>query len=167
MKSFSLVQVIILSLILFANYSHSSSFNVGPVGGLLGKEFVDKLPDSQRICGINIRYGNRIDAIQLKVLDDFGNTFFKNKHGGNRGSLTFFSLGPTEYIKKIEGFYNRRRSNRVFGLRFHTNLKISPWYGTQSGRYFVFDAPTGYSIQGIGGYSGDELDALSAFIRKN
>jgi hypothetical protein len=138
--------------------------NVG--GGEKSKSFSDYArsfaPYHERICGIKVHHGARIDAIQVEICGLNGVTTFKPKHGGNKGSESYFKLYDYEYLVAIKGWIGYKSvTARVFGLQFITNTgRVSPVYGKQTRDPFELNVPEGYVINDITGATVKELDAI-------
>lgn len=138
--------------------------NVG--GGGFSSSFSHSLRNSapyyEVFCGVKVRHGSRIDAIQLEVCDAYGNRTWKTRRGGNGGTENYFGLASGEHFVAINVWIGHKsRSDRIFGLQFVTsNGRESPVYGRTTAMPAHLTIPDGYVIENITGAALYELDAL-------
>lgn len=170
--------LLIGSVALFSSVHAQPIGTFGPFGGWGGTGFHDALGTGERICQIAVRSGSRIDAIQVQVCDPNGNRYYKPKHGGTGGTLSYFNLDADEYITNIYGYIGSSNGRTtVQALSFDTNKRVNTGYyqfgrsptinGTSYPANFWIVVPPGYSVQGFLGSSGSELDSLGVDVRKN
>ncbi|ETO73339.1 hypothetical protein F444_10711 [Phytophthora nicotianae P1976] len=140
--------------------------HVGPVfGGPHGGHYTDLalVKSGQKVLSINLRAGERVDAIYLTILNPSGEETILF-HGGHGGTLkTPLVLGKGEYITGMEaheGKHNKR--TRIQYVKFITNLGNSIEGGTQTKKIGTDTAPNGCQLGGFVGRSGNELDQVSA-----
>jgi hypothetical protein len=123
----------------------------GPFGGPGGAPFEERRwPDSKIVGGV-IRYGARVDSLELK---------FSNQtpvlHGGTGGDgRAEFTLDEDERIIGISG----RSAARVDKLAIHTTKKVIGPFGGDGGTPFEFVNPQ-LELIGILGRSATELDSI-------
>lgn len=151
-------------------FSHAETYMQGSSGQLASNTFfLDPTHTNQRLCGFNIRSGNRIDAIQFKfcAIGTSNVVSTTPRYGGGGGQLYSFDLQSDEYVTAINGFSgNHGGGIRVFGLHIVTNKRSSPLYGSSTHAPFYFQVPLGgtHSIQSFHGYWGVDLNSLGVFI---
>jgi hypothetical protein len=134
-------------------------------GGRGGKPFQDSaLPAGGRIAEIQIRAGERIDAVQVIYTLPSGRYQEGVLHGGSGGAANVFRLDPDEYVIGISG----RCGDTIDSLRIHTNRRSSPLYGGGGGsREYRIDVPRGTRAVGFAGRAGDQVDAIAlTFVRE-
>lgn len=156
----------------------------GTIGGTGGAHFQKIISSHEHICGIYVRHGNRVDAIQLKICDNSGNSYLSQRYGGSGGSESFFPVYSDEYISGTVVYSNQRDENtRIYGLKFIKN-KIgsiskateveSPLYGSATttptfynGKIYNSQDPLFFmtpGIIGIWGKAQSELDSLGVIF---
>jgi hypothetical protein len=141
--------------------------HIGNVGGgenadSFGGHIQNSAPLFEYFCGVKIRHGSRIDAIQMEVCSLDGTSTFHERHGGSGGSESYFKLDSDEYFVSVTGWRGRKYgADRIFGLQFITNTgRVSPTYGSVTSDGFELNAPEGYIITNISGASRNELEAI-------
>ena len=72
-------------------------------GGSGGSAFDDKNDNICGIIGLKICSGNQIDSIQVTYRLKNGSAYEAPKHGGNRGSVSSFTLADGEKLIRMEG----------------------------------------------------------------
>ncbi|OWZ13191.1 hypothetical protein PHMEG_00013530 [Phytophthora megakarya] len=110
-------------------------------GGYYGKEYSDVglVMSGQKVLSVNIRAGERVDAVELNIVSPSGeeSTLY---HGGNGGNLKIpLALATGEYITGIEAHAGNHKDNNETDT-----------------------AKDGYQLGGFIGSSGDELDLVGA-----
>lgn len=183
-KVLTLLYSAIFSVFIFANGALANTYQLGPVGGTGGNPFKFQLNAGEKIAGVYVRHGTRIDAIQFLIQDQFGNTRRSQRYGGSGGTESFFGINNNEYLSGIVvNLGTKYGRERVFGLKLAksiygkdplTSKKHSPLYGTTTnivekvdGQVYkaVYNIPFNFSeIQGFWGRSADELDALGVIV---
>lgn len=159
-------------LFLSCTFAHAEKYSQGGSGQRYATPFsinMSKTDSPKRLCGINIRSGARIDAIQFKYCaPGTSNVILTTpRYGGSGGQLYSFDLQGDEYVTALNGFTgNHGGGSRVFGLHIVTNKRSSPLYGSSTHVPFYFQVPLGgtHSIQGFRGWSGADLDSLGVAI---
>lgn len=150
----------------------NANFKVGPTGGVGGYSFEKTLTQNERICGLNVYHDNRINAIQLRICDEYNNVYFSEIFGGSKGTLSSVAFQQNEII---EQFTIRTvivgGSPRIAELSIWTSTNKSnssyAWGGhVRSGYYQQFDLINGYEFSGIFGRRATELDSLGFIYRK-
>ncbi|TLM77318.1 jacalin-like lectin [Microbulbifer harenosus] len=172
--------IFLFLFIVFPAVGFAKNYWQGPVGGTGGNYFQTVVADHERVCGVYIRHGSRIDAIQLKVCDKSGNSYRSQRFGGGGGSESFFAISSAEYLSGLKVYLGRRDGGeRIFGLQLEKNRigssssstrVTSPLYGTKTTKLLIQDgvsyqsiSPFDYSVPGIVGLFGranKELDAV-------
>lgn len=181
----SISQLIIPLLFLLPVTASAKNYWQGPAGGTGGYYFSKTVASHERICGVYVRHGARIDAIQLKICDSNGNSYRSQRFGGSGGTESFFSISSNEYLSDMVVYSGYRNGgNRVFGLKLYKEnigsgaQVISPLYGSTpnsewidgGGHYhnqpdpILFRMP---GIVGIFGRSAGELDAIGLVYSQN
>lgn len=159
----------------------AQSYLAGPAGGTGGNDFETRLRSNEWVCGMFVRHAKRIDAIQLKVCDSYGNSYKSQRFGGKGGSESFFAINKDEYLAGATIFLTYKNGNqRVAGLtlsklkRNATSLlsSVDQTFGTQTKQYVYVEEDRKFyltnlqlefvlpGIRGIWGRAGSELDAL-------
>jgi len=153
----------------FFSIHANANFKVGPTGGVGGYSFEKTLTQEERLCGLNIYHGNRINAIQLRICDKYNNVYFSEVFGSSKGTLSSVAFEQNEIIEQftvrtvlVDG------SPRVAELDIWTSLNNSySWGGyVPDGYYQQFDLISGYEFSGVFGRRATELDALGFIYRK-
>lgn len=109
---------------------------------------------------ISIRTGVRVDQVTF-LINDTTNL----EHGGSGGTLSTLSLAAGENITQIEMYKDSYGgSDRVFWIKFTTNLGNTLEGGTQSGSYLSIPIPAGKIAVGMYGKSGTEIDNLGFLL---
>ncbi|KUF81713.1 hypothetical protein AM587_10001422 [Phytophthora nicotianae] len=139
---------------------------VGPeFGGLHGDPFTDAalIKSGQKVLSINLRAGERVDAVILTIVNPSGeeSTLY---HGGDGGDLeTPLALAEGEYITVMEAHAGTHKGRtRVKYIKFTTNKGNFIEGGTPTHKIGTDTAKEGYQLGGFDGRSGDELDLVSA-----
>jgi hypothetical protein len=127
-------------------------------GGRGGSAFSDRdVPAGARIAEVNVRAGERIDAVQVIYTLPDGRSQEGARHGGMGGNAYVFRLDSDEYITGLSGRYGEM----IDSLRIHTNKRVSqPFGGSGGNRDFRVDVPAGNRAVGFAGRSGKLLDAV-------
>lgn len=127
-------------------------------GGRGGSEFSDRdIPWGAFIIEVNVRAGERIDAIQVVYMLPDGRLQEGARHGGTGGNAFTFRLDPDEYLTGIIG----RCGDMVDSLRIVTNKRTSQVFGGNGGnRDFRIDIPSGCEAVGFAGRAGNLVDAI-------
>ncbi|ETN21725.1 hypothetical protein PPTG_01841 [Phytophthora nicotianae INRA-310] len=138
---------------------------VGPeFGGYSGREFTDAafVKSGQKVLSINLRAGERVDAVILTIVKPFGGerTLY---HGGDGGDMKNpLTLTEGEYITVMEAHAgDHDGSTRVKYIKFTTNKGNFIEGGTRTDKNGTDTAKEGYQLGGFVGRSGDELDLVS------
>jgi len=165
-------------------YRDASTFGFGSPAGSFGnvgdggqvRSFTENInKNTERLCGVVVNHGRRVNAIQLEVCDEDGTAAFRTKQGGDNGNEDYFKINAGEHLVNIKGFLGRKDGvARIFGVQFVTNTgRTSPLYGNSTGDDFEFAIPDGYLITAITGaaniLSSDryrELDALGVRFQR-
>ena len=147
------------------SFSAQADFFVGPVGGTGGAHFEDIAGNNEHVCGLYVRHGARIDAIQLKICRADGSAYRSARRGGSGGSESYIPLdnGPVEssgfpvFLRVYLGY--RSGNQRVFGISRLDGgyLGGGGIYGTETSQSIDFEVS---KITGIWGRSGSVLDAI-------
>ncbi|POM71216.1 LOW QUALITY PROTEIN: Hypothetical protein PHPALM_12239 [Phytophthora palmivora] len=141
-----------------------SPLNCHPVltsnfGGPHGDGFSDEtmVKSGQKVLSINLRVGERVDAVILTV----GATLF---HGGGGGDLkTPLALAESEYITSMEAHSGKHKGHtRIKYIKFTTNKGNFIEGGTRTDNIGTDTAKEGYQLSGFVGRDGDELDMVGA-----
>ncbi|POM70916.1 Hypothetical protein PHPALM_12589 [Phytophthora palmivora] len=117
----------------------------------------------QKVLSINLRVGERVDAVILTVVSPSGEeaTLF---HGGDVGDLkTPLALAEGEYITSMEAHSGKHKGyTRIKYIKFTTNKGNFIEGGTRTDDIGTDTAKEGYQLSGFVGSSGDELDMVGA-----
>ncbi|ETL38301.1 hypothetical protein L916_10102, partial [Phytophthora nicotianae] len=117
----------------------------------------------QKVLSINLRAGERVDAVILTIVNPSGeeSTLY---HGGDGGDLeTPLALAEGEYITVMEAHAGTHKGRtRVKYIKFTTNKGNFIEGGTPTHKIGTDTAKEGYQLGGFDGRSGDELDLVSA-----
>lgn len=181
-KRINLFSLLLLYLV-FPNFSYADNYWAGPSGGTGGYPFEKRLASNERVCGIYVRHANRIDSIQLKICDLYGNSYRSDRFGGDGGSESYFPIAEDEYLSSVLVYLgDRYGGQRVFGLSLGKNKVGAPkytlgdyaMYGKKTQNVQIIDGvaymatiPNVFSlpgIRGIWGRSAAELDALGVIF---
>jgi Jacalin-like lectin domain len=128
-------------------------------GGSGGSAFVDVYPQQSdvRIAEVQIRAGNRIDAVNVIYAFPDGRYSSNSWHGGQGGTLNSFKLDTDEYIVGISGRYGET----IDSLRIQTNKRSSQLFGGPGGsRDYQIVVPQGNQAVGFMGRVGIYIDAI-------
>ncbi|KUG01416.1 hypothetical protein AM587_10008850 [Phytophthora nicotianae] len=134
-------------------------------GGPHGDPFTDAalIKSGQKVLSINLRAGERVDAVILTIVKPFGGerTLY---HGGDGGDMKNpLTLTEGEYITVMEAHAgDHDGSTRVKYIKFTTNKGNFIEGGTRTDKNGTDTAKEGYQLGGFVGRSGDELDLVSA-----
>lgn len=176
----SIFQLIVPLLLLLPITASAKNYPLGPVGGTGGYYFKKTVASHERVCGVYVRHGARIDAIQLKICDSSGNSYRSQRFGGSGGNESFFPIYSNEYLSAMivyPGYY--KGSQRVFGLALYKNKIGSTSSSTEvtSGLYGSQTYSTPKSLDpyrlfspgiiGIWGRAGGELDAIGTVVSQS
>jgi hypothetical protein len=77
-------------------------------------------------------------------------------------SIHTFPLENDEYLTSVE----IRAGAWVDGIRFHSNMKSSIWFGGQGGNWYRMTPSNGECIAGIFGTFGDYLGSLGVHLKE-
>ncbi len=130
----------------------------GELGGTGGSYFNDeeRLGPSSQVKSIQIRSGERVDAIEIGYAD--GQSWY---HGGTGGQERELILEDQEYFRKVLLCLGKKKgTTSVHFIRFTTNLGRVLEGGVKTGTSLEFSAPEGRHIVGFRGRKGSELDKL-------
>lgn len=111
---------------------------------------------------VSIRSGSRLDNISFTYGDNIATV------GGTGGTYQELNLRENEYIVSMEVCKEKKSlfgTYRISYVKFTTNLGNTLAGGTKGSNTNTFTAPEGYSIVGVHGFSGDEIDRLGAIYR--
>ncbi|KAI3838295.1 hypothetical protein MKX03_019346 [Papaver bracteatum] len=118
-----------------------------------------------------IVHGAGIDSIRFEYLDNNGNSFWSQKHGGSGGFKTDkIKLDfPGEYMKSISGYYGSINDwSPVFirSLTIESNrMKYGP-FGSQVGTQFSFPATSrACKMVGFHGHSSWYLTSIGVYLK--
>ncbi|KAF5202819.1 Jacalin-related lectin [Thalictrum thalictroides] len=143
---------------------------LGPWGGAGGSKWSthNKIGDEGKLAGIVINYGERIDAIMFKVVQNDGSKTYTKQFGVNYCIKTYkIDIDyPHEYFKSISGYYGRLNPNDPVTLRsltFVTNVTKYGPIGPEDGAYFTLPMEGGV-ITGFHGKCGGQLDSIGVYI---
>ncbi|WP_250461164.1 jacalin-like lectin [Microbulbifer litoralis] len=156
----------------------------GPAGGTGGNYFSKTVASHERVCGVYVRHANRVDAIQLKICDQSGNSYRSQRFGGSGGDESFFPISSNEKMSRMLVYVsNRNGSSRVYGLRLYKKTVggssvASPLYGTapnmpwidSNGNLHNSTDPLDFRVPGIigvWGRAGGELNSIGLVFSKN
>ncbi len=132
----------------------------GGNGGLPIEGYV--IPAGARISEVQVTSGWFVDSIRLLYTDADGATHALPGFGGNGSHEHRFILEPGEYLVGISG----RSGRYVDSIVFHTNLRVSPSYGGDSGENtFAFLAPENSEVVGFFGRADWYVDAIGIVTR--
>ncbi|WP_086666608.1 jacalin-like lectin [Lentzea kentuckyensis] len=127
-------------------------------GGPHGSPFTDvaTVPLAQRVTGVSLRAGSRVDQVGLTLADGTSYT-----HGGGGGTARQLTLAPGEYLTSVTLHSGQRDGHtRIFSARFTTNTGRTLSGGSETSDSVTYTAPAGFQIAGFHGRSGDEVDSL-------
>lgn len=137
------------------------------IGGENGTSFM--LPSSRqailstdRITGIAIQHGRRIEQIELEY--SIGEGFNLVEHIGNdAGEWSYINLEPGEFITYITG----QAGTLIDQITFHTSLRrtFGP-YGGSGGQYFELTVPSDAMIIGFTGKVGPSIKQIGLIYRR-
>ncbi|MDX8051752.1 jacalin-like lectin [Lentzea sp. BCCO 10_0798] len=135
-----------------------------PFGGPHGTPFTDvaSVPLGQRVTGVSLRAGSRLDQVGLSFAD--GTAF---THGGGGGTAQQLTLAQGEYLKSVtlhSAQYNGR--TRIFRAGFTTSTGRVLSGGGETSSSVTHTAPAGWQIAGFHGRSGDEVDSLGVIYTR-
>ncbi|ETI44963.1 hypothetical protein F443_10407 [Phytophthora nicotianae P1569] len=134
-------------------------------GGPHGDPFTDAalIKSGQKVLSINLRAGERVDAVILTIVKPFGGerTLY---HGGDGGDMKNpLALTEGEYFTVMEAHAGTHKGRtRVKYIKFTTNKGNFIEGGTRTDKNGTDTAKEGYQLGGFVGRSGDELDLVSA-----
>lgn len=112
--------------------------------------------DNAKVSSITLRGKNRLDAVSLTFAS--GQTF---SHGGNGGTATTLTLNAGErFTSATVCRGDRKNKTRVFYTELRTSASRNLSAGVKTNDCTEFSAPSGSSIVGFLGRSGDEIDQL-------
>lgn len=132
----------------------------GGDGGLPIEGYV--IPPGARIREIEVTSGWYVDSIRVIYTDAEGATHALPGVGGNGAYAHRFTLEPGEYLIGVSG----RSGRYVDSIAFHTNLRVSPTYGGDSGENsFTFLAPEASEVVGFFGRADWYVDAIGIVTR--
>lgn len=136
---------------------------LGPSGGDGGLPIVDYvIPAGARISEVKVTSGWYVDSIQIAYTDAAGAAHALPGFGGNGLQEHRFILEPGEYLVGVSG----RSGRYVDSIVFHTNLRVSPSYGGDSGENtFAFLAPENSEVVGFFGQADWYVDAIGIVTR--
>ncbi|WP_197288541.1 jacalin-like lectin [Nocardia sp. NRRL S-836] len=133
-------------------------------GGPHGTPFtnVAAVPLGQRVTGVSLRAGTRVDQVGIALID--GTSF---THGGTGGTAQQLTLAPGEHLTSVTLHSGQRDGRtRIFFARFTTNTGRTLSGGTQTPDAVTYTAPAGFQIAGFHGRAGSELDALGVIFTR-
>jgi len=132
----------------------------GGEGGLPIEGFI--VPEGARISEVQVTNGWFVDSIQVVYTAADGTRHALPGFGGNGEHTHHFLLEPGEYLVGISG----RSGHYVDNIVFHTNLRVSPSYGGDSGETpFAFLAPEDSEVVGFFGRADWYVDAIGIVTR--
>ncbi|HAJ36353.1 MAG TPA: hypothetical protein DCL15_11740 [Chloroflexi bacterium] len=132
----------------------------GGDGGLPIEGYV--IPAGAHIYAIEVTSGWYVDSIRVIYTDAEGGTHALPGFGGNGSYAHRFTLEPGEYLIGVSG----RSGRYVDSIAFHTNLRVSPTYGGDSGENaFTFLAPEASEVVGFFGRADWYVDAIGIVTR--
>ncbi|OWZ02772.1 hypothetical protein PHMEG_00025605 [Phytophthora megakarya] len=134
-------------------------------GGPHGDGFSDEkmVKSGQKVLSINLRTGERVDAVILTIVSPTGEEATL-VHGGSGGDLkTPLALAEGEYITFMEAHAGKHKGHtRIKYIKFTTNKGNFIEGGTKTDKIGTDSAKEGYQLSGFVGRSGDELDLVGA-----
>ncbi|XP_078150585.1 uncharacterized protein LOC144545884 [Carex rostrata] len=139
------------------------SKKVGPCGGAGGSAKDMDITGTTRIVKVGVRHGWAIDALTVRFLRN-GCEESTGRWGGQGGTLTEFTLQPSEYITSVKGHMGPFEGFFVVrSLEFETNLGAYGPFGRKGRIPFELSAING-KIIGFHGRSESLLDALGVYV---
>ncbi|KAF3339073.1 jacalin-related lectin 19-like protein [Carex littledalei] len=139
------------------------SKKVGPCGGAGGSAKDMDITGITRIVKVSVRHGWAIDALTVLFLRN-GKEESTDRWGGGGGSLSEFTLQPSEYITSVKGHMGPFFGYFVVrSLKFETNFGAYGPYGKEEGTPFELPAINGKVI-GFYGRSAGLLDTLGVYV---
>ncbi|XVV00659.1 jacalin-like lectin [Actinosynnema sp. CA-248983] len=132
-------------------------------GGPHGTPFTDvaTVPLAQRVTGVGIRTGSRVDQVSLS----YAGTSFT--HGGSGGTAQHLALAAGEHLKSVTLHSAQRDGHtRIFRVGFTTNTGRTLTGGTETASSVTYTAPAGWQIAGFHGRSGAEVDSLGVIYTR-
>ncbi|OWY98082.1 hypothetical protein PHMEG_00031245 [Phytophthora megakarya] len=134
-------------------------------GGNYGHPFSDEkmVKSGQKVLSINLRAGERVDAVMLNIVKPTGGEG-PLIHGGIGGDLKKpLALAEGEYIISMEAHNGEHKGHtRIKYIKFTTNKGNFIEGGTKTDEIGLDTAKEGYQLSGFVGRSGDELDLVGA-----
>lgn len=132
----------------------------GGDGGLPIEGYV--IPAGAHIHAIEVTSGWYVDSIRVIYTDAEGATHALPGFGGHGSYAHRFTLEAGEYLIGVSG----RSGRYVDSIAFHTNLRVSPTYGGDSGENtFTFLAPEASEVVGFFGRADWYVDAIGIVTR--
>ena len=137
---------------------------LGPSGGDSGLPIEGYvIPAGARISEVQVTSGWFVDSIRIVYTAADGTRHALPGFGGNGEQAHHFLLEPGEYLVGISG----RSGDYVDNIVFHTNLRVSPSYGGDSGETpFSFLAPEDSEVVGFFGRADWYVDAIGIVTRR-
>ncbi|KAL3456477.1 Endonuclease/exonuclease/phosphatase [Aspergillus heterothallicus] len=143
------------------SWTRSDQFRTSDLyGGPHGTWFNDlpSLPSTSgaKISRISLRGGDRLDGVTLTL--STGETF---THGGTGGTLTELELASDEYwtgTRLCQG--QRNNHTRIFYIEVTTSSGNTLSVGTETEECIEYAAESGWTVLGVYGRDGDEIDRL-------
>jgi endonuclease/exonuclease/phosphatase (EEP) superfamily protein YafD len=127
-------------------------------GGPHGNPFtdIDWVVVGWPVRAFTIRTGARLDRVGVTHADGI-----HLDHGGSGGTARTLTLGPGEYVDRVNLWQGQRNGNtRIFRIELYTNLGNVLYGGTATAAAVTYTAPPGFMIGGFHGRSGAEVDRL-------
>lgn len=156
---------------IFVSLSANADFKLGPTGGIGGYAFEKILTENERLCGLNVYHGNRINAIQLRICDKYNNVYFSEILGSSTGTLSSFVFQKNEFLTQINTrTVSVNGTPRIAELGIWTNLdNADDWGGyvpSCASDCQNIDIPDGYEVSGFFGRRAEGLDSVGVTYRK-
>ncbi|GHH39722.1 hypothetical protein GCM10017774_31810 [Lentzea cavernae] len=133
-------------------------------GGPHGTPFTDvaSVPPGQRVAGVNLRAGSRVDQVGLTLAD--GTSY---SHGGGGGTARQLTLSPGEHLTSVT-LHSGQSSGRtrIFYARFTTSTGRTVSGGSETPDAVTYTAPAGWQIAGFHGRAGEEVDSLGVVFTR-
>lgn len=141
----------------------------GPVGNGGGGQKNQSYFDDGEWCSSNgvvfsgyvVYHSEYLNALKLLTVPTLENS---EVHGqiSEKCSVHIFSMVEGEHLTSVEV----RAGAWVDGIRFHTNMKSSIWFGGRGGNWYHLKPNTGDPIMGIFGTFGDFMGSLGIRVGK-
>jgi hypothetical protein len=153
-------RIVLVHCVLFAGVSQAAVHAI-VAGGAGGTAFVDPPQlEGARIVAVLVHVGATVYSVQTIYESQDKKRAASPRRGGPGGLARLFVLEPDEHIVAVSGRYGER----LHSIRFHTNKRVSPEYGTAAGTPYRVDAQPGQTVIGFAGRAGQYLDAVGLAI---